>query len=46
MSADICEKVREMIQAGIPGATAEVRGDGVHFAIRVVSERFEGLNSL
>lgn len=46
MSAVICERVREKIESGIPGASAEVQGEGGHFMIRVVAEQFAGLNSL
>jgi acid stress-induced BolA-like protein IbaG/YrbA len=35
--------IRELIQAGLPGARADVRGeDGVHFEAVVVSEAFRG----
>ena len=37
------EQISELIQAGLPDATVEVRGDdGAHFAARVVSPSFEG----
>ena len=39
------EDIRQMIEAGLPGATVQVDGDdGVHFACRVVHEGFAGLN--
>ena len=40
MNADI---IRGLIEAGLPGASAEVRGDdGVHFEATVVCEAFAG----
>jgi stress-induced morphogen len=39
------ERIREMIEAGLPDCTAIVTNDandGVHFAARVVSSAFEG----
>jgi acid stress-induced BolA-like protein IbaG/YrbA len=37
------ETIRELIEAGLPGARAEVSGeDGVHFEATVVSEAFRG----
>lgn len=40
MNAD---QIRELIEAGLPGAHADVQGeDGVHFEARVVSEAFAG----
>jgi acid stress-induced BolA-like protein IbaG/YrbA len=36
------EKVKALIEAGIPGATAEVTGDGRHFDATVTSAAFEG----
>jgi acid stress-induced BolA-like protein IbaG/YrbA len=36
------EKVKALIEAGIPGATAEVTGDGRHFEAVVTSAAFEG----
>ena len=40
MNADI---IRQLIEQGLPGARAEVRGeDGVHFEATVVSEAFRG----
>ncbi len=36
-------RIRDLIQAGIVGATAEVQGDdGVHFEALVISEQFAG----
>ncbi len=35
--------IRELIETGLPGATARVQGDdGVHFEATVVCEAFEG----
>ncbi|MBS7456734.1 BolA family protein [Coralloluteibacterium stylophorae] len=40
MNADT---IRQMIEAGLPGARAQVQGeDGVHFEAVVVSEAFAG----
>jgi acid stress-induced BolA-like protein IbaG/YrbA len=37
------EKIRELIEAGLPGARADVRGDdGVHFEATVVCDSFNG----
>jgi acid stress-induced BolA-like protein IbaG/YrbA len=37
------ERVRQLIEAGMPGARVAVRGDdGVHFEAEVVSEAFRG----
>ena len=37
------EQIRELIETGLPGATADVQGDdGVHFEATVVSEAFRG----
>jgi len=35
-------KVKELIEAGLPGAQVEVTGDGRHFEAVVVSKDFEG----
>jgi acid stress-induced BolA-like protein IbaG/YrbA len=40
------EELKERIEAGIPGAEAEVSGDGRHFNAIVISPRFEGLPRL
>ena len=37
------EELKERIEAGIPGAVANVTGDGHHFNAVVVSSAFEGL---
>ena len=36
------EKVKALIESGLPGATVEVTGDGRHFEAIVVSAAFEG----
>jgi acid stress-induced BolA-like protein IbaG/YrbA len=37
------DTIRHLIEQGLPGARAEVRGDdGVHFEATVVSEAFRG----
>ena len=37
------EQIRELIETGLPGATADVQGDdGVQFEATVVSEAFHG----
>ena len=36
------EKVKVLIEAGLPGAKVEVTGDGRHFEVVVVSDAFEG----
>ena len=37
------ELIRELIETGLPGATARVQGDdGVHFEATVVAEAFRG----
>lgn len=40
------EELKERIQAGIPGATAEVTGDGHHFEAIVVAPQFAGLSRI
>ena len=35
-------KVKELIETGLPGANVEVTGDGRHFEAVVVSQAFEG----
>jgi stress-induced morphogen len=40
------EEIEELIRAGIPDARVEItdlRGDGDHYAARVVSESFRGM---
>ena len=36
------EKVKSLIEAGLPGAKVDVTGDGRHFEAVVVSDAFEG----
>ncbi|MCG6966164.1 MAG: BolA/IbaG family iron-sulfur metabolism protein [Chromatiaceae bacterium] len=36
------ERVKALIEAGLPGAEVEVTGDGRHFEAVVVSDAFEG----
>ncbi len=36
------DKVKALIEAGLPGAKVEVTGDGRHFEATVISEAFEG----
>ena len=36
------ERIKALIEAAIPGAQAEVTGDGRHFEAMVVSDAFEG----
>ena len=41
------ETIKKMIEAGLPGATAQVSGaDGVHFEATVVCEGFSGKSML
>jgi stress-induced morphogen len=40
------EELRERIEAGIPGAHAQVSGDGHHFNAVVSAEAFRGLNRI
>lgn len=42
----ISDQARAKIEEAIPGADVQVSGSGGHFNIRVVSERFAGLNTL
>jgi stress-induced morphogen len=46
MSAVSPDELRTRIEAGIPGATAEVTGDGHHFNAVVVSPAFRGLSRI
>ena len=36
------EEIKQLIEAGLPGAEVTVRGDGSHFEAVVVSGQFEG----
>lgn len=40
------EAIRQLIEAGIPGCSAEVSGDGAHFQAVVVSAAFAGRTSV
>jgi acid stress-induced BolA-like protein IbaG/YrbA len=40
------EELKERIEAEIPGARADVSGDGRHFNAVVVSSKFDGLSRL
>ena len=40
------EELRERIEAGIPGATADVSGDGHHFNAVVSAPAFRGLSRI
>jgi acid stress-induced BolA-like protein IbaG/YrbA len=40
------EELKERIEAGIPGATAEVSGDGHHFEAIVAATQFAGLSRI
>lgn len=36
------DKVKSLIEAGLPGAEVEVSGDGRHFEVTVTSDAFQG----
>ncbi len=36
------KEIKAMIEAGMPGASVEVEGDGTHFEAVIVSKDFEG----
>jgi stress-induced morphogen len=40
------DEIKERIEAGIPGAVAQVTGDGHHFNAIVSSPAFEGLTRI
>lgn len=40
------EEIKQRIEAGIPGAKVEVSGDGYKYEATVVSDKFEGLNTM
>lgn len=42
----ITDQIQARIEAALPGAQVEAAGGGGHFTISVVSEAFEGLNTL
>ena len=39
-------EIKRLIEAGVPGATARVEGDGRHFRAVVVAAAFEGLTRI
>ncbi|MEM1250165.1 MAG: BolA/IbaG family iron-sulfur metabolism protein [Acidobacteriota bacterium] len=45
-AAETTDRIRKAIEAALPGAEVEATGMGGHFEIRVVSEAFEGKNTL
>jgi acid stress-induced BolA-like protein IbaG/YrbA len=40
------DEIKQRIEAGLPGASADVTGDGHHFRAEVVSTEFEGLSRI
>ena len=40
------ETIKQLIEEGMPGARAQVVGDGQHFEAIIVSEAFEGLSMI
>jgi len=46
MSAATPEELKTRIEAGIPGATADVTGDGHHFSAVVTAAAFRGLSRI
>jgi acid stress-induced BolA-like protein IbaG/YrbA len=46
MSAATPEELKARIEAGIPGSTADVTGDGHHFNAVVVASAFRGLSRI
>lgn len=38
------ETIQQLIEQGMPGAKAQVAGDGHHFEAIIVSDAFEGLS--
>ena len=40
------QTIKEKIEAGIPGAKVEVTGDGYKYEAVVISDQFEGLNTM
>lgn len=44
--SETSERIREAVEAAIPGSRVEATGMGGHFEIRVVSEVFEGKSTL
>jgi acid stress-induced BolA-like protein IbaG/YrbA len=46
MSAATPEELKTRIEAGIPGATADVTGDGHHFNAVITSSSFRGISRI
>jgi acid stress-induced BolA-like protein IbaG/YrbA len=44
MSAEICEQLRQSIEAALPDATVLVAGSGGHYTLEVTSAAFAGKN--
>lgn len=40
------DTIKQMIEAGLPGSEAQVTGDGTHFEAVIISDAFEGKNTL
>ena len=40
------ETIKQRLEDGIPGATAEVTGDGYKYEAVVICDQFEGLNTM
>lgn len=40
------DQIKQWIEQGLPGAEAEVTGDGVHFEAKVIFSGFAGKNML
>lgn len=40
------DTIKQMIEAGLPDSEAQVTGDGTHFEAMVISDAFEGKNTL
>ena len=40
------QTIKERIEAGIPGAKVEVTGDGYKYEATVISDKFDGLNTM
>jgi acid stress-induced BolA-like protein IbaG/YrbA len=40
------DTIKRMIESGLPGCQVEVHGDGSHFEAVVISDAFEGKNTL
>ncbi|MEO7558599.1 MAG: BolA/IbaG family iron-sulfur metabolism protein [Gammaproteobacteria bacterium] len=40
------DTIKHMIETGLPGGKVQVQGDGSHFEALVISDEFEGKNTL